>query len=84
MRIACWRFWSPSDSVCSPHMHCARLCFVTNVPLLLCPFHLFGRFASRVLNMVCPATRASCSLVMGVSSGEVSTTGCGEAKHVGE
>ena len=34
VRIACWRFWSPSVSVWFPHMHCDRMCFVMSDPLL--------------------------------------------------
>ncbi len=57
---------------------------MTSVPLLLYPFQLFGMFASRVLNVVYHAARASCSLVMGIDSSDVCAVGCGEATHVGE
>ncbi len=37
-----------------------------------------------VLNVVCPAARASCNLVMGTGSGDGCATGCEEARYVGE
>ncbi len=32
--MACCRLWNPFVSVCSPHIHCNRMCFVMSVPLL--------------------------------------------------
>ena len=65
-------------------MHCVRVCFVIRVPLLLITAHLLGRLSSRVLNVVCPAARASCSLVTGIGSGDVCAAGCEEVRYVGE
>ncbi len=65
-------------------MHCVRVCFVIRVILLLIPVQMFGRLSSKVLNVVCPASRASCSLVMGIGSSGVCAAGCEEARYVGE
>ncbi len=63
-------------------MHCVRLCFVISVPLLLTPVQLFGRVSIRLLNVVYPVVRASCSLVTGIGSGDGCAAGCEEARYV--
>ncbi len=65
-------------------MHCVTVCFVIRVPLLLISAQLFGRLSSRVLNVECPAARASWSLMMGIDSSGVCAAGCEEARYVGE
>ncbi len=74
--MACWRAWSPSDSVCSPHMQCVRSLLVIVVPLLFLSLQLSGRVATIRVNEVCPASRASIMRGMRHMLGGVRAVGC--------
>ena len=73
--MACWRAWSPSDSVCSPHMQCVRSLLVIVVPLLFLSLQLSGRVAIMLFSEMYPTPRASSMRGMSGGLGGACATG---------
>ncbi len=76
VRKACWRAWSPSDSVCSPHMQCVRTRLVIVLPLLFFSLQLSRRVAIIRVIEACPASRASITRGMRDGPGGVRADSC--------
>ncbi len=74
--MACWRAWSPSDSVCSPHMQCVRSLLVIFLPLLLLSLQVSGRVATIRVSEVLSASRASIMRGTRLVLGGVRAIGC--------
>ena len=75
--MACCRSWSPSVSVCSPQMHCCRMCFVMNIPLLLASLQLSGSDVIIFLSVLWSTASASISLGISGVIGVACDEGCG-------
>ena len=74
--MACCRLWSPSVSVCSPQIHCNRMCFVMSVPLLLVSLQLSGSDAIIWFSVAWPISRASINRGMSRVLGGLCAEGC--------
>ncbi len=50
VRMACWKGWRLSESVCSPHVRCRSCRLVNSVPWSLYVVHLSGKASIWVLS----------------------------------